>query len=137
MSCCMDEVKPSRELSNPRAAITPPPGIPGAAIMVTPNMKMNGVNVARDGVIPFASMIPRAPITRHMVSPARWMVAPKGIMFTCNPLLLKDFYKAVHSEMLPKGMTKSAISLETPFFLAHSRLTGIVEAEDWVPSAVK
>ena len=34
-------------------------------------------------------------------------------MFTCNPLLLKDFYKAVHSEMLPKGMTKS-VSYYTP-----------------------
>lgn len=30
-----------------------------------------------------------------------------------NPMLMKDFYKAVHSEMLPKGMTKS-VSYYTP-----------------------
>lgn len=34
-------------------------------------------------------------------------------MFNTNALLLKDFYKAVHSEMLPKGMTKS-VSYFTP-----------------------
>lgn len=33
--------------------------------------------------------------------------------FNCNALLLKDFYKAVHSEMIPKGMTKS-VSYFTP-----------------------
>lgn len=34
-------------------------------------------------------------------------------MFKINALLLKDFYKAVHCEMLPKGMTKS-VSYFTP-----------------------
>ena len=34
-------------------------------------------------------------------------------MFNTNALLLKDFYKAVHSEMLDKGMTKS-VSYYTP-----------------------
>ena len=34
-------------------------------------------------------------------------------MVEINSLLLKDFYKAVHSEMLPKGMTKS-VSYYTP-----------------------
>ena len=34
-------------------------------------------------------------------------------MFNCNALLLKDFYKAVHSEMLDKGLTKS-VSYFTP-----------------------
>lgn len=34
-------------------------------------------------------------------------------MYKINSLLLKDFYKAVHSEMLPKGMTKS-VSYYTP-----------------------
>ena len=37
----------------------------------------------------------------------------------------------------PKGTTKSTISSETSFFLAHSRLTGIVAADDCVPRAVK
>ena len=34
-------------------------------------------------------------------------------MFNCNALLLKDFYKAVHSEMIPKNMVKS-VSYFTP-----------------------
>ena len=34
-------------------------------------------------------------------------------MYNINPLLLKDFYKAVHSEMLPVGITKS-VSYYTP-----------------------
>lgn len=34
-------------------------------------------------------------------------------MFNTNALLLKDFYKAVHSEMIPKNMTKS-VSYFTP-----------------------
>lgn len=42
-------------------------------------------------------------------------------MYKINSLLLKDFYKAVHSEMLPKGMTKS-VSYYTP------RMTRI---EEW------
>ena len=34
-------------------------------------------------------------------------------MFRTNALLLKDFYKAIHRELLPKGMTKS-VSYYTP-----------------------
>lgn len=34
-------------------------------------------------------------------------------MFRTNALLLKDFYKAIHCELLPKGMTKS-VSYYTP-----------------------
>lgn len=34
-------------------------------------------------------------------------------MQNINPMLLIDFYKAVHAEMLPKGMTKS-VSYFTP-----------------------
>lgn len=34
-------------------------------------------------------------------------------MFQMNPMLLIDFYKAVHAEMLPKGITKS-VSYFTP-----------------------
>lgn len=34
-------------------------------------------------------------------------------MFNCNALLLKDFYKAIHCELLPEGMTKS-VSYFTP-----------------------
>ena len=34
-------------------------------------------------------------------------------MNAINPMLLIDFYKAVHAEMLPKGITKS-VSYFTP-----------------------
>ena len=36
-----------------------------------------------------------------------------------------------------RGMTKPAISADTPFFLVCSNVTGIVAADDWVPNAVK
>ena len=46
-------------------------------------------------------------------------------MFNCNALLLKDFYKAVHSEMLDKGMTKS-VSYFTPRSSRVDRWDGVV-----------
>lgn len=46
-------------------------------------------------------------------------------MYNCNALLLKDFYKSVHSEMLPKGMTKS-VSYFTPRMSRINRWTHVV-----------
>ncbi len=92
--------------------MTPPPGTPGAATIVIPSIKMNGRNMDNVGVSPLASIMPMEPITRQIVSPERWIVAHNG-------------------------MTKSAISSETPLSLLLSRFTGIVDAEDCVPSAVK
>lgn len=46
-------------------------------------------------------------------------------MFNCNALLLKDFYKAVHSEMLDPGMTKS-VSYFTPRSSRVNRWNGVV-----------
>ena len=46
-------------------------------------------------------------------------------MFACNALLLKDFYKAVHSEMLDPGMTKS-VSYFTPRTSRNDRWDGVV-----------
>ena len=46
-------------------------------------------------------------------------------MFNCNALLLKDFYKAVHSEMLDPGMTKS-VSYFTPRSSRINRWNGVV-----------
>ena len=37
----------------------------------------------------------------------------------------------------PRGTTKSKTSSLILFFLTHSSVTGIVAAEDWVPTAVK
>ena len=42
-----------------------------------------------------------------------------------NALLLKDFYKAIHSELLPKGMTKS-VSYFTPRMSRIKRWDGVV-----------
>ena len=50
--------------------------------------------------------------TKVIVSPAKWIVAPKGT-------------------------TKSFTSSLTSFFSTHCNVTGIVAAEDWVPTAVK
>ena len=46
--------------------------------------------------------------------------------------VLPDRCMVAHS-----GMTKPAISVETPFFFVCSRVTGIVAADDCVPKAVK
>ena len=112
ISCCIGSVKPSIEVIRPSADITPPPGTPGAATMVTPSMNTNGANMAKVGFMPLASMIPIEPSTRQMVSPLRLMVA--------------------HS-----GTTKSATSLLMLLLYAQFSAIGIVDADDWVPSAVK
>ena len=46
-------------------------------------------------------------------------------MYNCNAMLLKDFYKAVHSELIPKGMTKS-VSYFTPRMSRINRWTHVV-----------
>lgn len=46
-------------------------------------------------------------------------------MFNCNAFLLKDFYKAIHSELLPEGMTKS-VSYFTPRSSRVNRWNGVV-----------
>lgn len=46
-------------------------------------------------------------------------------MFKTNALLLKDFYKAIHCELLPKGMTKS-VSYYTPRMSRVRRWNGVV-----------
>ena len=62
--------------------------------------------------MPLAIMIPIEPSTRQMVSPLRLMVAQSGT-------------------------TKSATSRLTLLLYAQLSATGIVDAEDWVPRAVK
>lgn len=46
-------------------------------------------------------------------------------MFNCNAFLLKDFYKAIHSECLPEGMTKS-VSYFTPRSSRVNQWNGVV-----------
>ena len=45
----MISLKPRTDCNNPNAAITPPPGTPGAATIVTPSNKMNLIITAADG----------------------------------------------------------------------------------------
>ena len=46
-------------------------------------------------------------------------------MFNCNALLLKDFYKAIHCELLPEGMVKS-VSYFTPRMTRINRCQSVV-----------
>ena len=95
----------------PRAAITAPPGTPGAATIVMPSMRTNGSIWPKVTVQPLSIMTAIAQLVSVMVEPDRWIVAHSGI-------------------------TKSAILEAQPFFFVHSSVTGIVAAEDCVPMAV-
>ena len=89
-----------------------PPGTPGAAIMVMPNIKMNPEKREKSKGIPCIIIKASAQATIFSVLPDRWMVAHSGI-------------------------TNPATSADTPFFLVCSSVTGMVAAEDCVPNAVK
>ena len=91
--------------------MTAPPGTPGAATIVMPSIMMKGNIWPKLTFQPLSIMTAMAQLVRVMVEPERWIVAQSG-------------------------MTKSAILSRQPFFLVHSRVTGMVAAEDWVPMAV-
>jgi len=95
----------------PKAAMIAPPGTPGAATIIIPNMKMNPPMTDRSIECPviYNSAIEHATIFN--VLPARWIVAHNGTV-------------------------KTAIFSRTPFFSVDAKVTGIVAAEDEVPSAV-
>ena len=105
-------LKPSTPLSNPSDAIIAPPGIPGAAIMVTPSIAMNSPNDTRLYSPPCMTISANAHATIFSVDPDICIVA--------------------HS-----GTVKPAISSFTPIFIVCRSVTGIVAADDCVPSAVK
>ena len=88
-----------------------PPGTPGAAIIVMPSSRIKPANVPVDTSSPVMSMTARAQATIFIIEPDRWMVAQSG-------------------------MTNDATSGRTPSSRVRSSVTGIVAAEDWVPSAV-
>ena len=79
--------------------------------MAMPSVMIKGMTVARLIGIWFIRHTAVAQAVMVIIEPAMWMFA--------------------HS-----GTTKLRISAETPSRSAHSRLTGMVAAEDWVPSAV-
>ena len=89
-----------------------PPGTPGAATIVIASMQMKPKNIPKSYGMPFIIMSANAHATIFSILPDMWMVAQSGTV-------------------------KPAMSSLTPLFLVCSSVTGIVAAEDWVPSAVK
>lgn len=88
-----------------------PPGTPGAATIVTPNIIMNPAREVKVTGSPDIYMIAIAQAVIFIVLPARWIVAQRG-------------------------MTKIAMFSRTPFLTACANVTGMVAAEDCVPNAV-
>ena len=112
ISACASSLKPSIDCRRPSDAIIAPPGTPGAATIVMPSIQMKPKNIPKSYGIPCIIISARAQATILSVLPDICIVAQRG---TVNP----------------------ATSSETPFFLACSRVTGIVAADDCVPRAVK
>ena len=81
-----------------------PPGAPGAAIITTPRVKMNGIIKLKLCGMLLIINTPVAQLVMVMVLPAKWMVAQSGT-------------------------TNSRILLDTPFASAHFTFTGMVIAE--------
>ena len=88
-----------------------PPGAPGEATMATPRVIMNGTTVTRLIGSWFIRQTAVAQAVMVIMEPAMWMLAQSGT-------------------------TKLRICSQTPSLAAHCKLTGMVAAEDWVPSAV-
>ena len=109
---CWASLKPSIDESTPSAAMMHPPGTPGAATIVMASIQTNPRNIGVLKGIPSIIISATAQAVIFMQLPDIWIVAHNG---TVNP----------------------AISSLTPI-LTHCRsVTGIVAADDWVPSAVK
>ncbi len=80
--------------------------------MVMPSMKMKPTHCTVETLSPWVSTIAKAKAKIFEVEPARWIVA--------------------HS-----GTVKEATASDTPFFLVWASVTGIVAADEEVPSAVR
>ena len=96
---------------NGSAVIMDPPGAPGEATIATPSVMINGITVPRLIGSWFIRHTAVAQAVMVIMDPAIWIFAQRGT-------------------------TKLRICSQTPSFFAHSRLTGIVAAEDCVPRAV-
>src|SRR5699024_7318981 len=106
--------KPSIVLKSPKAAITAPPGTPGAAIIMTPSSKINGSivpNVGKDKSFD-KTITATEQSTRVIVLPDKRTVAHSGT---------------------PESPTLSLPSS----FLDDWTVTGMVAALDIVPKPVK
>ena len=76
-----------------------------------PSMNTKPSSAGTFSSMPVTIMIATAKVVIFRVEPARWIVAPSGI-------------------------SKSAIASGMPLRLVHSTVTGMVAAEELVPSAV-
>src|SRR5699024_231565 len=105
---------PSIVLKSPNAAITAPPGTPGAAIIMTPSIRINGIiipNVGSDKSFD-KTITATEQRTSVIVLPDKWIVAHNGTAESATPSL-------------------------TSLSFVDCTVTGIVAALDIVPNPVK
>ena len=107
MACC-SALKPRMLCNTPMAAMMAPPGTPGAATIITPNISTKPRNVPNSTGMPCINIKATAQATIFSMLPDMWMLAQSG---TTNP----------------------ATSSSTPFFFTCWSVTGIVAADDDVP----
>ncbi len=112
MSACISALKPKTEASGPSAAMTAPPGTPGAATIQMASTKMKLRKSGRLQGKPLIRQMVSAQQVIFIIDPERWMVAQSGMV---NP----------------------AMPSVTPFFKVCFSVTGMVAADDDVPNAVK
>ena len=105
MSACISALKPNTEASGPSAAMTAPPGTPGAATMQMASTKMKLRKRGRLHGIPLMRQMVSAQQVIFIIDPERWMVAQSG-------------------------MVKPAMPSVTPFFKVCFSVTGMVAADD-------
>lgn len=105
-------LKPNIPANGASAAITAPPGTPGAATMQMPSISMKCMKCGNVWGSPLIRHTVRAQHVIFIIEPDRCMVAYRGTQ-------------------------KLAISSLTPFFRVWRSVTGIVAALDDVPSAVR
>lgn len=103
---------PSIDDSGASAAMIAPPGTPGAATMTIPSIVMKCRNVRKS----------------KLISLIRHIVMAQHVIFIAEP----DIWIVAHS-----GTENPATPSDTPFFNVWRIVTGIVAADDDVPSAVK
>ena len=79
-------VNPSIDWRIPSAAITAPPGTPGAATIVTPSMRINGNMCWNPISDPLSIRIDNEQDVSVIVEPDKWIVAQRGITKSAIPL---------------------------------------------------
>src|SRR5574344_954159 len=102
---------PKIDPNMPNAAIMAPPGTPGAATIMMPSIQIKPANREKLCGIPSIIIIANEQAVILSALPDRWMVAHRGIV-------------------------KRAIPSLTPFFMVDLSVTGMVAADEEVPSAV-